>query len=67
MDIEIIKVLANLPLDFVLIYIIVQQQKQITALMDRMQSNDREYASNLFRLVCIRTDVDPGKIGIEKN
>lgn len=44
MDVELIKALASVPVELVLIYIIVQQQKQITLLVERvceLQNNFR--------------------------
>lgn len=51
MDIETIKALSDLPLVFVLIYIIIKQQAQITALLERIGSNERTYTENIMRLV----------------
>lgn len=36
MDLEVIKALANVPVELVLIYIIVQQQKQQTMLVEKI-------------------------------
>lgn len=36
MDVELIKALASVPVELVLIYIITQQQKQITMLVERL-------------------------------
>lgn len=42
---ETIEALSKLPLDFVLIYIIVMQQKQINLLTERMVANANQLAS----------------------
>lgn len=52
MDIEIIKALANLPLDFVLIYLIVKQQAQINMLLERIGASEREHLDSLVRILC---------------
>lgn len=51
MDAEVIKLLAALPLETVLIYLIVRQQAQIERLLASIIESEREHARSILELV----------------
>lgn len=54
MDIEVIKALASLPLEAVLIYLIIRQQSQIEKLLACMVENERNHTRDLLEVLVSR-------------
>lgn len=67
MDAELLKTLAGVPVELIMIFIIVQQQKQINLLLERIVQSEREYAANLCALFRDFSGMDHRKNGNSEN
>lgn len=52
MDIEVIKAIASLPVEAILVFLLVRQQLQIEKLLAGMVQSEREHADRLVAIAC---------------